>query len=104
MGENKRDEEIQRKRGLGTAGGRLRVGEEEKSFLLDGLGASLTHWLRGIGSQNHLPCTVASSVTKKKVRDTQLEASQSRAPTVHPHHPKSMFNSGPSPGMFYRDM
>lgn len=104
MGENKTDEEIQRQRGLGTAGGRLKVGEEEKSFLLADLGASLTHWLRGVGSQNHLPCAVASSVTRKKVGDTQLEASQSRAPTVRPQHPKSMFNSGLSPGMFYRDM
>lgn len=84
MGKNKRDEEIQRKRELGTARGRLRVGEEEKSFLSDGLGASLTHWLRGVASQNHLPCAVASSVTRKKVGDTQLEASQSRAPTVRP--------------------
>lgn len=38
--QNKRDEEIQRKRGLGTVGG---GGEEEKPFFLNRLGFSPIH-------------------------------------------------------------
>lgn len=45
--------------------------------------------------------------TGKRVGNTQSEAPPISSPTVCgdcPQHPKSMFNSGPSPGMLYPDM